>query len=226
MNALLTGSRIFAGLEGAALSAVQRSAHVRRADEGQPFVSQGEPALAFYLLSKGYAKISQVTPDGHQTLIRYIGPGEEFGLVAVLSGFDYPASVEAATASEALAWEGELLAQLMERFPTIGFNALHVLAEQNQDLQRRYNELLTERVEQRMALALLRLARQAGRATAGGTQIDLPISHEDLSEMAGTNIYTVSRVLRRWAHDGIVETGRMSLLLLRPGALEHIAAPE
>ncbi len=43
-----------------------------------------------------------------------------------------------------LVWEGELLAQLIQRDPPIAFNALRVLAQQNQALQRRYQESLTD----------------------------------------------------------------------------------
>jgi len=145
-------------------------------------------------------------------------------LVAVLSLFEYPASVQAVEECEALVWEGELLAQLIERYPRIGFNALRILAQQNQELQRRYHELLTQRVEQRLAQSILRLAHQAGRSTAEGTLIDLSLSREDLAEMVGTNIYTVSRIMSRWEQGGLVQSDRQSVRLLCQAALEQVAS--
>jgi CRP/FNR family transcriptional regulator, nitrogen oxide reductase regulator len=223
---VLAETMIFAGLDSPALQAVQKTIHRRQVSGGQFIVRQGEPALIFYVLLHGYAKIVQVTPDGHQMLIRYIGPGQEFGLVAVLSGFDYPTSVQAVEECEVLAWEGELLAQLIERYPRIAFNALRVLALQNQQFQRRYQELLTERVEQRLAQAVLRLGAQVGRSTADGTLIEVPLSRTDLAEMVGTDMYTVSRIMHRWEQDGLVQTGRKSVQLLHQQALERLAAPD
>jgi CRP/FNR family transcriptional regulator, nitrogen oxide reductase regulator len=222
---ILANSQIFANLDIRALEIVQQNAHLQRGDSGYFFVQQGKPALFFYLLVRGHAKLSQVTEDGHQVLIRYIGPGEEFGLVAVLSKFDYPATVEAVEACEALVWEGELLAQLIERYPRIGFNGIRILAQQNQKLQRRYQELLTERVEQRLAQSILRLSRQVGHKTLVGALIDIPLSRQDLAELVGTDIYTVSRIMSRWERKEIVRTDRQSVQLLQREALERLARP-
>jgi CRP-like cAMP-binding protein len=223
MLSLLAQTKIFANLDSGMLQAVLQSSHRRHFDAGQHMVSQGQPALFFYVLARGYAKIHQLAPDGRQMLIRYIGAGQEFGLVAVLSGFEYPTSVETVEACEVLAWEGELLAQLLERYPAIAFNALRVLALQNQDLQRRYQELLTERIEQRLAQAVLRLSVQAGRSTADGTLIKVPLSRSDLAGMVGTDVYTVSRLMSRWERDGTIQTTRRTILLLRPQALAGLA---
>jgi CRP-like cAMP-binding protein len=225
MIPVLAKSQIFKELDDRGLQVMQENAHLRVVDGGQLFVQQGEPALHVYVLIRGHAKISQVAPDGHQVLIRYIGPSQEFGLVAVLSGFEYPATVQAVEECEALVWEGELLAQLIERYPRIAFNALRILVQQNQAFQRRYQELLTERVEQRLAQSVLRLARQAGHDTADGTLIEIPLSREDLAELIGTDIFTVSRIMSRWEQDGLVRTDRKSVSLLDQAALEQLASP-
>jgi CRP-like cAMP-binding protein len=78
-------------------------------------------------------------------------------------------------------------------------------------------------VEQRLARALIRLAGQAGQQTPTGVLIDLPLSRVDLAEMTGTTIYTASRVLSRWEHQGLVETGREWVLVRQPSALAAVA---
>lgn len=226
MMSLLAATRIFNGLDPRALQRAANEAHRKAVDADHFFVHQGEPALAAYVLVEGHAKILQVTPDGHQVLLRYIGAGQEFGLVAVLDGFDYPASIQAVEPCAALVWHGEVLAQLMEQHTRIGFNALRILAQQNQDLQRRYHELLTEHVEQRLAQTILRLAEQAGSNTADGTLIDLPLTREDLAEIVGTDIYSVSRLMSRWEQRGFVQTDHQHVLLLRPDALTSLAAAD
>jgi CRP-like cAMP-binding protein len=223
MISVLAKTQVFANLDSRALQAVELKAHRRRADKGQVIVRQGEPALLFYVLVSGYAKITQLALDGRQMLIRYVGAGQEFGLIAVLSGFEYPTSVETVEECEVLVWEGELFAQLLERYPVLAFNALRVLARQNQELQRRYQELLTERIEQRLAQAVLRLSVQAGHSTADGTLIKVPLSRSDLAEMVGTDVYTVSRLMSQWERDGFIQTTRRTILLLRSEALAGLA---
>lgn len=53
----------------------------------------------------------------------------------------------------------------------------------------------SEQVEQRVAHALLRLAKQAGVKVEHGIEIDFPISRQDVAEMTGTTLHTVSRIL-------------------------------
>ena len=216
MNSFLAKTLIFKDLDDRALQSIEQNAHRQKVDSGHAFVRQGEPALFFYILVQGYAKITQVTPDGHQVLLRYIGPGQEFGLVAVLSGFDFPTSVQAVEECEVLYWEGELLAQLIERYPRIAFNAMRVLALQNQASQHRYQELLTERVEQRLAQAILRLGTEVGRNTADGTLIEGPLSRARIWRKSSARICIPSAgIMSRREQGGLVQTSHKSVVLLR-----------
>ncbi|MER3457798.1 MAG: hypothetical protein C4309_03385 [Chloroflexota bacterium] len=115
------------------------------------------------------------------------------------------------------------MVRLMERTPRLAFNALRLLAGRVQELQDRVRELATERVERRVARTLLRLARQAGRKVENGVLIDLPLSRQDLAEMTGTTLFTVSRVLSRWEQQGLVEAGRERVLIRFPHGLVRIA---
>lgn len=49
-----------------------------------------------------------------------------------------------------------------------------------------------------MARAILRLISEAGRPVETGVEIDFPISRQDIAEMTGTTIFTVSRLLSTW----------------------------
>ena len=220
---LLAQSAPFRGLRTAHLQVVLEVAHHRRVEQGAFFFHQGESAEAFYLLIQGEAKLTQVTPEGHQMLVRFVAPGEEFGGIAALSNATYTLSAQAVQDCLALAWNGETLARLMERYPRVAFNMLELVAGYYRRLLDRYQDLITKRVEQRVARALLRLARQTGQKTEGGVLIGLPLSREDLAEMTGTTLYTVSRILSGWEHQGLVETGRERVMIRQAHFLVAIA---
>jgi CRP-like cAMP-binding protein len=93
-------------------------------------------------------------------------------------------------------------------------------------MQVRLREVATEKVEQRIAHTIMRLADQAGRRTARGVEIAFPISRQDLAEMAGTTLHTVSRTLSGWEDQGIVTSGRRRVVVSDPRALSRIAAEE
>jgi len=74
-------------------------------------------------------------------------------------------------------------------------------------------EMSTEQVEQRIAHALLRLAKQAGRKVEDGIEIAFPISRQGVAEMTGTTLHTVSRTLSGWEQNGLVESGRQRIVI-------------
>lgn len=84
MTQLLAQCPSFRGLQTTDLQAVLQAAHHRRVQRNAFFFHQGDPASTFYVLARGEAKLTQVTPEGHQMLVRFAGPGECFGGIAVM----------------------------------------------------------------------------------------------------------------------------------------------
>jgi CRP/FNR family transcriptional regulator, nitrogen oxide reductase regulator len=107
--------------------------------------------------------------------------------------------------------------------PSLAANTLQTVGARLQEAHTRVIEMTTEQVERRIAHTLLRLAKQAGRRVAGGVEIDFPISRQDVAEMTGTTLHTVSRVLRAWELQGLVESGRQRIVLRDPHQLFAIA---
>ncbi len=222
-SSYLKESTLFAGLDDDALAEVARAARLRRVKDGGFFFHEGDPATTLYVLTEGRVKFTQVTAEGHQVLLRAIGPGETFGAVAALGDAVHPASGQAVGDCAALGWSSEAINSLMERFPRIALNALRFLAGRLAEFQDRYRELATERVERRLARALLRLAQQMGRPLESRLLIDLPLSRQDIAEMTGTTLFTVSRTLSAWEQRGILEGGRERVLIRKPLELVRIA---
>ncbi|MCI0393767.1 MAG: Crp/Fnr family transcriptional regulator [Chloroflexi bacterium] len=220
---LLAKAPLFGGLPLAALEATLRAAHHRRVQRQEFFFHQDEPATTFYVLLDGRARLTQLTPEGHQVIIRVVGPGDGIGIIVALSNVPYPLSAEAITDCLALAWDSQAVIQLMEQYPRLALNGMRLVAHRFHELQNSYRELATERVERRVARALLRLARQTGKRTEQGVLLDLPLSRQDLGEMTGTTLYTVSRILSAWEQAGLIEAGRERVTIRNPHGLVVIA---
>ena len=112
-----------------------------------------------------------------------------------------------------LAWPNALWSELSSRFPTFGANTYKTVGSRLQETHTRVVEMSTEQVEQRVAHALLRLVNQTGRKTDQGVEIDFPISRQDIAEMTGTTLHTVSRLLSAWEERGIIASGRQRVTI-------------
>jgi CRP/FNR family transcriptional regulator, nitrogen oxide reductase regulator len=214
---------LFASLDAGALNAVKSVATIKRVDAGSGFFREDDPATSFFVLEVGSVKLTQLAGEGDQVVLRLIGPGDAFGGVAAFGGTSYPVTAEAVTDSTAYEWPGSVMAALMERHPKLAINALRFVAARLHELQVQHRQLATEKVERRVARALLRLIQQAGRRIATGVLIDLPLSREDIAQMTGTTLYTVSRIISRFETAGILEAGRKRMVILNPQALLTLA---
>jgi CRP-like cAMP-binding protein len=219
----LTAVPLFKGLGAAELDTVVSASHRVTRDAGGHFFDQGAPADDFYVLAEGRVKMTQITPDGHQVVLRLVAPGSPFGGVAAFGHPVYPVGAEAIERSAALGWDGDTMARLLAGNARLAMNALQFVASQLREVQDRYRELVTEKVERRVARTLLRLARDSGRKIETGVLIDIPLSREDLAEMTGTTIYTVSRLIAGWEDKGLVEGGRQRVVIRKPHGLVTIA---
>jgi CRP-like cAMP-binding protein len=194
----------------------------RSIEEGEFFFFQGDPADYLYVLISGRAKLMQNNPAGQQVNLRTISEWQMFGaLGAVKEGASYPASAQALENSTALAIRSDYLHELMQTRPYLSFDLMKLMTGYIQEMQERYRELATEKVERRIARSLLRLAAQMGTKSEGG--IELTFTRQDLAEMSGTTLYTVSRVLSDWERQGLVEAGRERVLIRNPHGVVSIA---
>jgi CRP-like cAMP-binding protein len=111
----------------------------------------------------------------------------------------------------------------MMRHPQIAINAIRIIGRRLQEMQNRTRELATQRAEQRIAHALMRLARQSGYSTAAGTAIPFPLRRKDVADVAGTTLHTSSRILTGWEKAGLLISQRRHLIIRDTSELLRIA---
>jgi len=192
-------------------------------EQGCYFFHQGEDATTMYIILSGRVKLTQVTQSGDQVIVGYFGAGDGLGIIVALSNTDYPLSAEAVTDCEAICWQREEMNQLMLTYPRLALNGMGMIAQRFVRLQDRYRDIATQRVEQRVARALLRLVRQFGKKVDGGVLIDMPLSRQDLAEMTGTNVYNVSRILSKWEREEWIVSQRQRVILCKAHELVVLA---
>ena len=223
---VLRASEMFANLAPEALSSVAAAGVIRRLAAGERVFAQGDPGVSCHSLLKGRVKVYQARADGAQSVLRFIGPGEMYGTVAALMNQPFPADAVAVVESVEIRWTVPVFRQLIRQFPDIGLRATAAAGSRLLDLQGRMGEMTVERVEQRIARTLLRLMRQAGRPVEGGIEIDFPLTRQDLAEMAGSTLHTVSRTLAAMDQRGVTGSARRRITVRDPGALAHLADPQ
>lgn len=195
---------LFAALTDEQIATAADWFHTETFDQDAIIFLEGDPADRLWVVSAGQVKIVKHTSDGQENLLEVITPGEMFGGAGLLLTM-HPATSVAMTSLTALSIEREPYLRLIHQYPDIALRIIHLLGERLQAAMK-MRALAVERVDVRLANILLKLCDKVGEATDEGTRINLPLSRQDLADMAGTTIETAIRVMSRFRKEGLVHT--------------------
>lgn len=222
-ESLLTHLAPFMALKKNEIREILDLATSHRYAEGMAVFNEGAPATHFFLLLDGYIRVVRMTPEGEYVTMLHIPPGQLFGIADAFGRTEFPASAIAASESIALSWPTRLWSEFEQRYEGFSSASQHTVGKRLNEMHDRVVEMATQQVERRVANALLRLITQTGRKTDGGIEVDFPVTRQDLSEMTGTTLHTVSRLLSAWEREGIVESHRKRIMVSQPQRLVSLA---
>jgi CRP-like cAMP-binding protein len=196
------------------------AARERQFARGQTISIEGDHLRQVILLTFGSAKMVQCGHDGSAVILRLSGPGELVGTLGISMQERYRCTSAALTSCSALVWESCLFESLSTRFPALRLNVAYILYKQLEDMENRFREISTERVPSRLSRQILRLVEQVG-IRANGT-VEINMTREELAQLIGTSLYTVSRLLSLWDRKGIVITRREGFSVVSLEALSAL----
>lgn len=214
---LIRSTPLFADLPESVTVELASSARSRTFVEDAPLFLQGQPVIALILLQSGCVKHTQVGPNGTEVLIRFSVDGDIVDIRAESPGLRHSCSARATENCRALIWDYRRIEALASCYPQLGENISHLLRQHLEDLEVRFCEMATEKVRERLSLVLARLLQQIGKPSQSGIQIS--IRREELAQMTGSTIFTISRVLSGWSEEGFVVPHRESVVIRDPEKL-------
>ena len=218
-ESLLTHLPPFRNLSRLQIREILDAATSARFDAGRAVFCEGMPVDRFFLLLDGHIRVQRTTEQGDQIILLHIAPGQLFGIGAALGHKTYPASAVTVQDCVVLVWPNRLWAEFIAKYDGFSTQSYAVVGERLNDMHNVIVDMATKQVEQRIAAVLLRLITQMGRQVEGGIEIDFPITRQNISDMTGSTLHTVSRLLSAWEKAGIVASERKKITVTSPHQL-------
>lgn len=213
----------FGAMDETELDDVIAHATSQRIPQGEAVFRQGEIAHSFFVLLHGRLKVFKVTPDGGQIVVRFVNPGDLYGIAQALRRSDYPATALALVDSVTLVWPNAVWDELVSAHPAFAGNVMQTMGQRLDEAHTRLRELSKEAVAVRVAHTLLRLVAQSGREAQDGVVFDFPLTQQDIAEASGTTLHSVSRVFSTWESRGLVSVGRRRIVVRDVNGLADVA---
>jgi CRP-like cAMP-binding protein len=221
---MMCASALFSGLSQRECTEIASCARARTFARDEILFTQGQPVHSLIMLETGSVKLTQLSPAGSEVLLWMSGSGQPVNINAEASSCSHTCSARAMEQCKALVWEYQRLQALLNQYPQIRKNISRILAGRLQELEERFREVATEKVARRLALTLLRLLKSVGKPAKDGVQVSL--TREELAQMTGTTLFTISRVLSKWAAEGFVQPRREAVVVHDPQRLESVTGEE
>jgi CRP-like cAMP-binding protein len=221
---VLGKSALFAALPAEKQAAVEQQMVRQHHEKDEYLFFEGEPAEWLVFVAEGRVKMIKHSESGRETILTTFGPGQVVGEVGVLAGEAYPATAQVLEPAVTLSLRREGYATLVRRHPDLAWALIEELGQRLQQAHEKIRSLAVEKVERRVARLLVRLANTAGeRLEAGAVRITVPLTRQDIADMAGTVVETAIRTMSKFQKQGWIETQEGYIVLLQPHALVAVA---
>lgn len=214
---LMCSAPLFRGLSHQECEKIALIARAKSFARDEALFTQGQPVQSLMLIRTGCVKITQISSGGDEVILWMYGPGNVIGTFSELSSNRHTSSARAMEAGTAFMWDYPAIEKMAVEFPQIRKNISQILADRLHELEERFREVATEKVPKRLASVLLRLVKNVGKSVHGGTEVSL--SREELAQMTGATLFTVSRILSRWSKENYVLPRRESVVICDPQRL-------
>ncbi len=183
--------------------------------QGAFIFREGETPGAVVVLTAGRVKVSYTTRAGEEVVLAIRGPGDVLGELSALDGSPRSATVTAFEDVEAVVIPLDVLRRTLLERPHVAVRLLQELAGRLRDADRKRVEFAAFDTQTRVVLRLLELAGAHGTGAGGSRRISLPLTQEELAFWVGSSREGVAKALRKLREDGLVETGRRRITVLR-----------
>lgn len=195
------------------------AARRRRFKRNEVVFHDGDPGDTLHLVDRGHFAIRITTPMGDQAMVRVFGPADYFGELAMLSAGPRRGSAVSLDGGETLSVHREDFEKLRSKRPRINEVLTDALVTEVRRLSAALIEALYVPVERRVWLRLIDLVELFG----GDAPVVIPLTQDDIAQLAGTTRPTANRVLRSGEEQGVLQLARGRIEIHDRAALRRLA---
>lgn len=194
-------------LPSEAWQAFLASGTVRRFEEGETLMRQGEPGSYVFILAAGRVKVARVDANGNELLLAIRGVADIVGELAVLGGQMRSATVTAMVPCITYVLSAASFLRIVRERRVEEILLRYLIARQRESDDARA-ELAGLNAIQRVGRVLLRFA-----SVVGGEEPDLDLSQDELAAAAGLSRASVAAALATLRQRRLIVTRRRSLVI-------------
>lgn len=181
--------------------------------KGQHLFGAGDPAHAIYSVRSGSLKTQLDNDNGHSQITGFFLPGEILGLDGLAAG-EHLSHAIALEDTEVCVIRLNDLENLSQAIPALQAQMRKLLSKEISRSHQMVLSLGAMRSEQRVALFLNNMSDRFHKLGYSSTAFNLRMSREEIGNLLGLTLETVSRLLSRFQRDGLIKIRQREIQIL------------
>ena len=206
------------------IEALARLGRTKQFRRGAVLFAEGDRADRVVVVRAGRVKVTRATEGGREVVLGVRGAGEVLGELSAVDGGVCSATASALEPVEAVVVTASAFRTYLAEQPAAAYRLLEVVVHRLREADRVRLEFGGLDTTARVASRLCELARESGEPVAGGIEIALALSQDELAGWVGASREAVAKSLRQLRAAGCIETGRRRIVVLDLAALDRLAA--
>jgi CRP/FNR family cyclic AMP-dependent transcriptional regulator len=166
---------------------------------------EGEPGRYLFMVRSGNVKVYKLSEDGKEKILRVFGPGDFFAELPLLDGGRYPATAETLSKTELLCLSREDFLKTLSDIPEMTKKIFEIVGDRLRHFTTAVTDLTLKDASNRLAGFLLEKAEENDRFTSKEVRFPIELTHQEIASLIGTARETVSRTLKQFQKEGVIE---------------------
>lgn len=220
---LLKKIPFLAPLEEEALQSLLPLLKEKKYKKNQVVFHEGEPGRYLFLIRSGNVKVYKLSEDGKEKILRVFGPDDFFAELPLLDGGKYPASAETLSDCTLLCLSREDFLRTLSWNPEIMKKIYEIVGGRLRHFTTMVTDLTLKDASCRLAGFLLDMAEQKDPFSSKVIRFPMELTHQDIASLIGTARETVSRTLRQFQKEGMIEIKERYITILDKERLAQTA---
>ena len=216
---LFEGHALFGQLTPDDIEALLSHARFEHHRAAEVIFAKGSPGRSMMAVLEGSIRISSTAGAGREVVLAILHAGEIFGEIALLDGGERTADAIAMTDTDILIIDHRDFIPFLEKRGDLCVKLLRILCRRLRQTDEQVEAALFERLEGRVAKALMRLAADEAVGKPK-SPVRLRVTQQELAGMVGASRESVNKQLHIWARGGFLELGKRQIVIRDPRALE------
>lgn len=211
------------GLPDRELKRVHAIATTQDFPSGSLIFSKSDSAEAMFLVLGGRVKIFCYSSARKRKTFAYLGPGEFFGEMAIISDKGRTASAQAVEPTRLMIIHKKDFKRLLLSDAKLCYALLQAVSERLRRADEEIESLLFRNILGRVSKTLFDLCQASGRKVSGGVQLKDRYTHQELADLVGTTREPLSRALGILRRADVVDARKGLILIRDPQKLDYLA---